>query len=355
MKKWGKIGLLLGLVLGLSTCIQPVEIDLPELDEGIVIAATLYTQKGYQQVRINRLAPFTTDGLNYPIQQAQVWITDNVGKRQDFREDPTRAGIYQPTDVNYAGEVGKTYVLHVVTKDQFTYTSSPQTIRPAPPIKKVYREEIVIDHPKLGQVVNGFNILLDMDDAPTKGDYYRWTWVNYEQLAYCFEREEVDGFYTAIPCCTPCWDINRCYINCTNVLTDALVNGKSITRQYITKIPYCARDYYIEVQQYSISKEAYNYWRTVGQLSSNNGSLFDTAPATVRGNLSCSSHPEQVVYGLFEVSDLAEAGYFISRLNTSKPGLYGCAPIRIPLPTIACATCVESPYRTRIKPRFWTK
>lgn len=360
MIKWTKTLLVVPLVLGLFTCIKPIEVALPVIDEGIAISAYLSTQKGGQEVRMTRLAPFTTRGLNYPVQKAAVWVTDNLGQRQDFREDPTRAGVYLPSNVDYVGEVGKTYILHVSTADQEQYESIPQALKAVPPIKKVYAEEIIGNDPRIGVSVNGFNVMLDVDDPAAKGDYYRWNWVHYEQVSYCSQYDGTtlglpEGTLVGISCCRPCWDIVRCYIDCTNVFSDALSNGKTIARHPISRIPYCASDYYIEIQQRSISKEAYNYWRTVEQLSTNNGSLFDTAPAVVRGNLKCVSDPTKVAYGLFEVSDQKGDGFFIERTNTSKPGLFTCAPQPLPAMSTDCAECFESPFRTRIKPRFWTK
>lgn len=353
-------GLSVLLVFGLFACTKPVDIELPTLDEGITISAYLNTTKGKQEVRIQRLAPYTTRGLNYPILDAEVWIMDNQGLRQNFKPDPTRIGYYLPVDRDFVGEVGKTYVLHVLTPDQRKIESLPQTLREVPPIKKVYREEIVVDDSRLGLVVNGFKVLLDVDDPATKGDFYRWDWVHYEQISYCAQFDgALPGFnystLLGISCCEPCWDILRCYINCTNVYSDALINGKTITRQPISRIPYCPRDYYIEIQQRSISREAYNYWRTVDQLTSNNGSLFDTAPAAVRGNLTCVSDSSQAVYGLFEASDLEEGGFFISRTNTSKPGYFTCDQIPLPAPSTDCVACRESVYRTKVKPRFWVR
>ena len=354
-------GLSVLLVFGLFACTKPVDIELPTLDEGITISAYLNTTKGKQEVRIQRLAPYTTRGLNYPILDAQVWIVDNLGLRQNFKPDPTRIGYYLPVDRDFVGEPGKTYVLHILTPDQRKIESLPQTLREAPPIKKVYREEIIVDDSRLGAVVKGFKVLLDMDDPATKGDFYRWDWVHYEQISYCaqFDGIPLGGLPYAtlvgLPCCETCWDIVRCYVNCTNVYSDVLINGKTITRYPISRIPYCPRDYYIEIQQRSISKEAYNYWRTVDRLTSNNGSLFDTAPAAVRGNLTCVSDSSQAVYGLFEVSDMEEGGYFISRINTSKPGYFTCDPIPLPTASTLCVSCVESVYRTKVKPRFWVR
>ena len=354
-------GLSVLLVFGLFACIKAVDIELPTIDEGITISAYLNTHKGMQEVRIQRLAPFTTKGLNYPILDAQVWIIDNQGLRQNFKPDPTRIGYYLPVDKDFVGEAGKTYVLHVLTPNQRKIESLPQTLREVPPIKKVYREEIIVEDSRLGPVVNGFKVLLDVDDPATRGDFYRWDWVHYDQIPYCYQYELVsqtgssDPTFYGVACCQPCWDIVRCYLNCTNVYSDALSNGKTITRHPINRIPYCPRDYYIEIQQRSISKEAYNYWRTVDQLTRNNGSLFDTPPSTIRGNLTCVSDSSQAVYGLFEVSDLEEGGFFISRINTSKPGYFSCEPLPLPAPTTDCVACRESAYRTRVKPRFWVK
>ena len=361
MIKWTKRLLVLALILGLFTCLKPIQIDLPSLDEGISISAYLSTKKGFQEVRIQRLAPFTNGGINYPIKQAEVWITDNLGQRQDFSEDPIKAGLYLPRNADYVGEPGKTYILHITTSDQRKIESSPQTLRAVPPIKKVYSEEIIVENSRLGKVVNGFNVMLDVDDPASKGDYYRWSWLHYEQLDFCALFDGIPAGITTystlvgVGCCQPCWDIVRCYDNCANVLSDALSNGKTISRHRISRIPYCPKDYYIEIQQSSISREAYDYWRTIDQLTTNNGSLFDAAPATVRGNLKCVSDPAQVVYGLFEVSDLKEGGFFISRTSTSKPGLYTCEPKPLPAAAPDCAACVESAYRTRVKPRFWNR
>lgn len=355
-------GLNLFLAFGLFTCIKPVDINLPVIDEGIAVSAYLSTQKGSAEVRVQRLAPYTTRGLNLAIQRAEVWITDNLEQRQDFVQDPNRIGFYIPEHKDFVGEPGKTYVLHILTPDKRKIESLPQTIRKVPPIKRVYKEEHIVNDPRLGEVVNGFKILLDADDPASKGDYYRWSWVNYEQIAYCATYDGIPsgGITTyetlvGIPCCEPCWDIYRCYINCANILSDVLINGNTISRHLITQIPYCPRDFYIEIQQRSISREAYNYWRTVDQLTTSNGSLFDTAPAAIPGNLSCTSDPTLAVYGLFEVSDIVDGGYFINRTSTSKPGFFTCAPVPLPAPSTACAPCIESIYRTKIKPKFWDK
>ncbi len=358
--KLQNILLLLFLGLILFTCIQPVDLDVPDRDDGIVVAASLTTVKGQQEVRLTRLARYDTRALNYPVTAAKVWVLNDAGQRQDYVEDAKNRGWYFPANREFVGEVGKTYVLHILTSDQRKYESSQETIRPIAPITKVYPEPIQLEDAKLGNPIIGYNILLDTEDSPNKGDYYRWSWVHYEQLVYCRQFEGVPyggGAETLVglTCCEPCWDIVRCYRNCTNVLSDALVNGKKITRQPITNVPYCNRDYYIEIQQRVISRDAYNYWRAVNQLSSNNGSLFDAAPAAIRGNVKCTSNPEEEALGLFEASALSENGFFVERTQSAVPAIVNCAPYPVTANPLTCAACVESAFRTKIKPKFWTK
>jgi len=354
---------LLIVCLGFSmcTCISPFVADVPDSVDGIAVTASLTTQRGLQEVRIYRPAPFTNKGLNLPIAKAQVWIMDSQGQRYDYTDDATNLGWYLPKDRNFAAQIGKTYVLHILTPDNQKYESKPETIKEVSPIKKVYTESIITNDIQIGPAISGYNVLLDTEDPAAKGDYYRWTYLHFEDLQFCIQyfgvpygqrREALVG----LTCCElPCWDIERCYINCTNIMSDALINGKSITRHPIVSIPNCAKDYYIEIQQRSITKEAYDFWRTVEQLTSNNGSLFDAAPAAVRGNLTCTSDPKLTAYGFFEVSDVKENGFFINRTQTNKPVVFTCAPYPANANPLACAPCVESATRTKVKPKYWIK
>lgn len=360
--KWYSLFLVIVLGLGLCTCISPFTADVPEEVEGIVISASLTTLPGLQEVRILRASPFTNKAYNRPISKAQVWVVDNEGQRQEFAEIVNNLGWYQPVDRDYVGEVGKTYVLHILTTENRKYESLPETVRDVPPIKKLYTEEVITDDPLLGPALTSFSVLLDVEDPASKGDYYRWSWLHFEPLSFCSAYDGVPfGGRTrtlvGLTCCElPCWDIVRCYINCTNVMSDALINGKNLTRHPIVNIPYCPKDYYIEIQQRSISQSAFDYWRTVDQLSASNGSLFDNAPAAIRGNLKCVTDPEEPVYGFFEVSDVHENGFFINRTqSTTKPAVPSCDPIPQNANPFACEPCRESLFRTKIKPKYWTK
>ncbi len=78
--------------------------------------------------------------------------------------------------------------------------------------------------------------------------------------------------------------------------------GKStqVIAKRIVDISFLSRHYFT-VRQLSISKDAYDYWRKVRELLNNTGSVFDSPPAPIQGNLYNVNNPDEVVLGYFEV------------------------------------------------------
>ena len=60
--------------------------------------------------------------------------------------------------------------------------------------------------------------------------------------------------------------------------------------------------FFVTVTQYSINREAYNYWEKIKIVISNQGSLFDIPPAPVFGNIFNVKDSEEIVLGYFEVA-----------------------------------------------------
>jgi Domain of unknown function (DUF4249) len=347
--------------LGLQTCVSPFQAEVPQTVDGLYIQASLTTKPGLQVIQLSRPSSFETQAVTLAVKNARVWIGDAQGQQYLFKPDEVNAGYYIPQDPDFVGQVGGTYRLHVNTAEGKTYQSDPETIAPVSSIGKIYAEPRFVNDPSQGRVLDGYTVLLDAKDPPGKGNYYRWSWLHFNDISFCRVRFRVPLFrrdpeFIHDPCCDrPCWDVEACTKNCVNVLSDQLIDGKMITRHPISNIVHCTKDYYIEVQQRSISKGAHDYLRTVDQLSANSGGIFDVAPAAVRSNLRSLSDPAETVYGYFEVSDVAEAGVYINRTDVTVPALLRCAPPPIFIEPLDCYPCIESVFRTKTKPKFWTK
>lgn len=142
LRKWKSLYLLLFLGAALSTCVNPLEIEVPDEMQGLVVNASLTTYPGLQEVRLYKSAAFTTRALYYAVTNAQVWVENELGQRQFFFESVKNSGIYLPQNRNFVGEVGKTYVLHISTSDNQTFASKPEKLRDTPPSKKYILKQL---------------------------------------------------------------------------------------------------------------------------------------------------------------------------------------------------------------------
>ena len=330
----------------LNGCVSEYQPKTKSIPPTLVVEGSVTDQAGPYTVKLTQTADYTQAGINLLETGATVTIEDNTGLRETLTE--SSPGTYQTKATGIRGTAGRTYTLTIVTKDGKRYESSAELLTAAPPITSLYAE--YRQDPTALTIENreGWDVYLDTKDPETPNDFYRWEWTHYEAISICQVVESAGQLPLAFSCCTACWDITRCY-TCVNIKSDVNINGNTLSRQLITRAPYTNRTpYYIEVQQQRLSKAGFAFWQSVKGLVQQNGGLFDTAPATVRGNLRCTSSPEVAVYGFFGATGISEAYLYVDRSNAQ-----GQPSTTIYDYSITCAVCANSSYRTSTKPRWW--
>jgi hypothetical protein len=341
------------LVLGLvSSCLTPYQPDTQSIGRAMVVEGLISDQPGPYAVNLTQTADYTYSGLNLLVTAATVTLSDNLGNKEILKE--TKPGSYQTAVNGIRGIVGRSYKISIKTSTGKQYESSLELLKAAPPISKLSYEYKYNPAPFENDKKNTWEVYLDTKDPETTGDYYRWVWKNYDKIDACKLSDNInaDGFYIGIPCCSACWDINQCYSNCINISSDAAINGKAISRQYIMSVPFTSRAiYYLEVEQQSISPGAYQFFNSVKKLVNNTGGLFDSAPATVGGNMKCISNPDEAVYGYFGAAGISVLSLKVDR-SKDAVGIPNGKSISLDN-LAACLVCENSIYRTPNKPRFW--
>ena len=68
--------------------------------------------------------------------------------------------------------------------------------------------------------------------------------------------------------------------------------------------------YYI--YQYGINEDTYNYYSDLNSQLDTDGKIFDPVYVQAEGNISCTSNPDIVVLGNFEISSFSEKRYFLN-------------------------------------------
>ncbi|WP_247235448.1 DUF4249 domain-containing protein [Telluribacter sp. SYSU D00476] len=338
----------------MAGCITPYDGDVKEVPPGIVVQGFISNEEGPYTVRLTTAANYTYAGLNYAIENATVYITDNEGNRENL----VHKGLGEYQTQTLRGQTGRTYQLHIEANGK-RYQSRPETIRPVSKIDRVYDESYRIIDPNTRQdILGGWKVYIDTKDPAESGNYYRWSWKHYKQAVFCGSVNDRNGnpLYGLFCCNANCWDIVRCMgPNCINVANDALINGKNITRQEVAEVPVgCLDRYYIEIEQQALSRDAYVFWNTVKRMLQNTGGMFDVTPSAIPGNMTNVTNPDEDVFGYFGAIGVERVGYYVDRTGADRSECDMGMPYPptggIPPP---CAPCAESLYRTAKRPGFW--
>ena len=335
-------------------CITPYQPDTVSNTAALIVDGQITDQPGPYTIRLSRTADYSSKSLNLVETGAIVTISDNMGNQETLKE--TTGGSYQTAATGIRGVVGRRYKLSIQTKAGKRYESNPEVLPAVPPILQVYSEPVYTPATAAKAGRQTWNVYIDSKDPDTLGNYYKWNWTHYEFTAVC-QKTYVPlpaNRFTGISCCSDCWDVTRCY-TCLNINSDLNINGKAISRQFISEVPFTSfSPYYIEVEQQALSLGAYQFWKSVRQLTTNTGGLFDAAPLTVRGNLHGVTSPEEVVYGYFGATGLSATYLLIDRSTGKGPPALDL-PVNVPYPTKPpCIVCENSQIQTPIKPRWWT-
>lgn len=345
---------LLGFIFCLSSCITPFQPDTVSVAPMLIVDGQITDQPGPYTIKLTRTSDYSIRSVNLLEEGATVLIMDDQGNQETLKETAT-GGTYQSRVNGLRGVPGRRYKLIIQTKAGKRYESEPEVLPAVPPIQKLYYESTYEPATAKANQRQIWSIYLDTKDPDTLGNYYKWSWTHYEMPTACQKTFiSARSYYTGISCCTDCWDIFRCY-TCVNLNSDMAINGKAISRQFIAEVPFTSLSrYYVEVEQQALSKRAYLFWKSVAQLTSNTGGLFDVSPSSVRGNIKCTTTPDEPVYGYFGAVGVAINYVFVDR-STGQGAPDLDFPTSIPYPTNpACIVCENSQYRTPNKPRFWT-
>lgn len=337
------------LTLLMGQCVTNFDPKITENVPKLVVDGLITDQPGPYQIRLQYSYPYTNQTSVRTIGGATVELSDDKGTKETLID--RGQGLYETAANGIRGMAGRKYSISIKTPDGKKYVSAPELLKPVAEFGRVYTEYQETLSPTLrGQ----FNLFIDVKDPNSPNDFYRWKWSHYEEISYCLltvTTTPAGVIRNRNKCCEPCWKIEACN-GCVILANDRLTNGKTITRVPLGKIPYDdISSYFIIFEQYSLTPEAYQFWKSIDSQINNSGGIFDLPPATVNGNVSCSSHPEDQVLGYFGASSVVYKPMYVPRNNASKPPYDKQEESWIDLNQ--CYKCQESPFRTAKQPRGW--
>ncbi len=293
------IALLLTPVL-ISGCVAKFIPEIEEDKELLVVQGLLTDQLAPDTIKLSRSLPLGQRIDARPVTGSIVTVSDDEGNFHTLPE--TIAGSYI-TPPSFIRTPGRFYTLHI-NSGGLNYESLPVEMIPVPPIDSVYYEKSVIEEPyQFSEGVDACEIFLDTHDPTGKCKYYRWdfseTWV----FRLLFEVPN-----------SLCWISDNSHN--VNIKSTAAFNESKIKRypliyisNFTDRLQY---RYSIQVNQYSVNEDEFNYWEKISNIAVQVGSLYDIIPASVTGNIQCIENPGEKVLGYFSVSAKTSKRIFIS-------------------------------------------
>lgn len=289
------------LLILTASCVSELVLPIRQTERRLVVEG-LVTDSAPPWVRLTYSGQYNSNNPAPPelvINDALVAIQDQEGHRVRLVPDPDRPAYYILADSNVVGQTNHVYTLLVTLPDGTRYASKPERLNPVPsldPLQAQYRRGLS----ELGQP-DYYDILIDTQDPPQAGNYYRWS-----TLAYLWRWVKYDPNHNSDPLCVcSCWV--PYFGPPTEVLSDALINGKRISNRLVYSSPiYSVGAQYVQVQQYSLTRAAYQYWTLFEQQRTRTGSLFDPQPASIEGNVRAVDDTTQLALGFFGASAVSQ-------------------------------------------------
>jgi hypothetical protein len=344
----------------------------------LVIDGRLTNDPSVNHVNITEAIPSGKSGTSFlGVSGAKVNVLVNESASIPLNE--VQSGRYEFPN-GFAGEFGKNYKLKITTSEGKFFESKSEPMLNTPGIEKVYDTFDIEAVKTITSRSPGFNIYIDMKDPVEEENYYMWDWRYYESQVWCktcsngyyYNDASTDSLGECRPdnfrrgkydyyCKSPCWQVYRS--ENFNIMNDDFSNGQLVKNRLVASIPlYSYEGALMEVRQFSVSEDAYDYLRLIISQGQETGGLADTPPATLVGNI-VSRNPDQLVTGYFIVSSVTKALHWMDKRNVQGNvraiGLFPDKRLARPEPLSESTTrpplaaCLARDSRTTITPTGW--
>jgi hypothetical protein len=374
------------LSIGLMTsCYKIYE---PKIEKGqnvLVVNGMITNKTETYHIMLSYADPYNSSTSSEPAGGANIYVTDDLGKQYSFHE--VNKGDYASDSIQFTGNPGRKYRLHIVTPDQEEYESATQHLFPEVSPDSAYTEfttQSVLDkNTGLKSVMHGANIFADIPNGSDTIPQFRFTSNLVKQYYYIISfrlRWNISLFFNYY-----CWltvnsnpDINLTGVNYS-------VNSSAIRKHFVcflnndftvyaprydlklnmddtTDVKHTTsyRNYDIHhrivyLNLYTLNSDTYQYYRSLDAQMQSEDRLFDPVAAQLTGNIKCITDPDKKAIGYFEASSVNYSAYIVDfrNLSNTRPSLIKTPYILPPEPVGCVINRLGSPHQDHNIPAFW--
>lgn len=310
-----KFTIILTLIFSFIRCIDPYAPKLEGYESLLVVEGLVTDENSSYSVKLSRSVG-EQNASPEVISDAKIYITDETGGSVYLNNKGN--GKYKTDSIQFRGIVGKTYILHIETKEGNFYESGPYKMEPVAGIDNIYYGKDQ-EFGENGTILNeGLRIYLNSKGG-SGNKFYRW---DFEET-WKFKVPNPKKYdYVNETIIVPVPDVKEyCYkvSKSSDILIYSAFEGHSdkVENQPVSFIDPKKSDrillqYSILVNQYSISSKEYDFWYNMKQINEKGGDIFALQPFPVVSNVHNVNNPAERVLGYFQVSAVKQKRIFIS-------------------------------------------
>ena len=305
-----------------SGCVKPYAPSLQITDNSYLVIDGLLNADSSSIIRLSRTRNLSDTTPSIPEKAAQVFIEGQTGSLYAFQS--TAEGEY--TSENSSLNPLDKYRLKIITANGKQYLSDYLEVKQTPDIDSLHWEQ----H-------DAIFIYVNTHDPSSQSRYYRWEFT--ETVEYHAWYESYLDFQNGqLVFLNPDQYRQICFktFPSTDILvaSSAALSEDVISHQLLQKIPNdnskISQRYSIEVRQYVLTPDAYQFWQILKQNSEQTGGIFDPQPSQLKSNIHCTTNPQEPVIGFLSASSVKTKRLFIrnGELTDRKDAIdKACDPI----------------------------
>ncbi len=300
----------------LISCLTPINFPADIGSQRIVISGQVSNLSDRNIVYVGKTAD--TQRLPIPIEGASIRLVDQSNNSIQYTESQYKAGEY--TLDGFFGTPGSTYYLVVALPNGEVYQSDPEQMPlESGSVSTVYeiKNETFTDNEGVISEQSYLKIYANSKLPEKSGEsYFKWI----VEEVFAIVPTDFPDFAGSIP--------PNCYIyQNADPQRIVLFNGAEILARTLDKNLVASRpiDYsfidrhYFTTYQSSITKEAFEYWKKVNILANQVGSIFDTPPARITGNVVNVNKKSEEVLGYFQATNQSYDRFFVLKYDLPFP------------------------------------
>ena len=338
----------------LSSCIEEIQVELPESEviQQLVVDGQIHTGPGPYYVRLQRVGGRGIPGFN-PVLGGTGKIKTGSGIEESLTE--VGEGLYMIPGDAIQGEVNESYILELEVAGEI-YRSDEEILPPPVSASGIRWQQIDKEFLSEQNVVTTLPYVELRIDTPVptreNGPFFRWRTLETYSLV-------------EIPPPPPASNSLVCYFTFpTNLQEILLFDGQSFDgevwdNQWVgdREIDWTFFSKHVfSVVQYTTTEASFSYWANVREVTNQVGSIFDTPPAAIGGNMKNVNDPKEQVLGFFEavstdtIRTFTTSADFDPRLARPLCVNLGVFDPRQPA---VCTNCLSLEGATLIRPPFF--